>query len=100
MTKPAMRYFILAVPEETVELLTEQRDPRMTETEELTEQLNEPIDDLIGYESEFDLQIYECADDPQTVESTNNVFTAKTAWSTINGAPLKLTVLTTKEKVP
>ncbi|MFA5307017.1 MAG: hypothetical protein WC365_06230 [Candidatus Babeliales bacterium] len=94
-----MRYFILAIPDETCALLCEDKDNRITEVEEIEAILNDIIIELIGKEPENYFSLYECADDPQVVDSINNEFKAKTAWSTINGTPLKLTVFTTKEDV-
>ncbi|MFA5307611.1 MAG: hypothetical protein WC365_09240 [Candidatus Babeliales bacterium] len=94
-----MKYFIIAIPEETCALLCENKDNRITEVEEIEAILNDTVIELIGKNCELYLHLYECADDPQVIYSVNNEFKAKTAWTTINGAPIKLTVFTTKEDV-
>ena len=95
-----MKYYILAVPDETVELLCEDKDPRIEETVHLSEMFNDEIvEPLIGKETELHVQLYECFDDPQTVKSTYNQFNGYTAISSINGDPIVLTVFTTREKV-
>jgi hypothetical protein len=95
-----MRYYILAIPDETAVLLCENKDNRITEVEELVAIFNNIIIDTIGKDLNLYLNLYECADEPRVVESIANKFEGKTAWSTINGDALRLTVFTTKERVP
>lgn len=83
MDNKRMHYFILGVPDETVELISEDADKRLTTEDVIAEFINDAVDGLLGRSPDLRVELrdaeltqpQECVTCDQSVVAKTNIVT-------------------------